>query len=451
MNLQNFYGVLQQLATNLAAVYFSSSTTGANLTLSNSNQTVTNSSGSSQAVSSILNNALTSGSGKVYFEFKVVNYASASDTPYIGLLANNSSSYYSASIGGFGSYIKLALNGSGPAIIGTSSGYTVNMVNYSHTIATGDIIGMAVDITNGNVWMHCNGTWFSTSGGVGVPNTTTRPSFSGLSGTLYPAVTPYGNTSSIQVMGSGSQWSYQPPTGFIGLDGTQYNGSQTVYFDSANSCGLFNLSNNQRTAIWPNATNTNWFVTFLKNTITSGSYYVEFVVAGTQTVQSGEEIDIGLCDTRAFSYAGSGSYEIGSDPPFGNTASIYCNGGVGLLDNTTTGTVVRYVAGVGSTTWAPGNVIMMAVNISTGYIWFGYQGTWMTTIGGPNGIGVGNPSAGTYPSVTYSIPSLGSVPLYIGMSLSCNGSGNPIGATVQGSSSQWTYTRPTGFLGLDGS
>lgn len=79
---------------------------------------------------------------------------------------------------------------------------------------------------------------------------------------------------------------------------------------------------------------------------------------------------------------------------------------------------------------ATGDVFGVALNRSTGQAWFAHNNTW---------IGSGNPSTGSNPCVT-GIPSTDMVFLAAAI---YSGAGNAL--AIQGKSSQFTYSPPSGF------
>lgn len=79
------------------------------------------------------------------------------------------------------------------------------------TYTTGDVIGIAIDFGAGQLWLSKNGAWIS-----GDPSTGTSPSFTGVIGTLFPAVSVRNNTTLGQWTGrfSAAQQTYAAPSGF---------------------------------------------------------------------------------------------------------------------------------------------------------------------------------------------------------------------------------------------
>jgi len=80
--------------------------------------------------------------------------------------------------------------------------------------ATGDTLVMcAVDLDNGHVWFGKGGVW------EGDPGAGTGAAFTNLSGTLYPAVTPYiADGSTLTGHFTTDDQTYSPPTGFAAWD-----------------------------------------------------------------------------------------------------------------------------------------------------------------------------------------------------------------------------------------
>lgn len=166
----------------------------ATIVLSNSNMTaVVSANPSSESVRGTVGKS----SGKSYFEL----YAnSITKNEYLGI-AN--SSY---PIGGY--YLGQDANGWGC----TASGTKVNNSTFASTgvtFASGDVIGIALDMGAGKVWWSKNNVWFS-----GDPATGTSPLFTGLSGTIFPAVSEYASTAEITLRTTAAQQTYMPPSGF---------------------------------------------------------------------------------------------------------------------------------------------------------------------------------------------------------------------------------------------
>jgi hypothetical protein len=98
---------------------------------------------------------------------------------------------------------------------------------YGTAASSGDTIMVALDLDNSKIYWGRNGTWFNS----GDPATGTNAAYTNVSGTLFPWVQQYNQTSSINF--GQRAFAYSPPTGFKALntanqpapsiaDGSQY-------------------------------------------------------------------------------------------------------------------------------------------------------------------------------------------------------------------------------------
>lgn len=145
------------------------------ITLSNGNLRVANNNSSFNSGICRSTKALT---GKVYFEavFAVIfNPALA----VIGAGVATSSASLSASLG--------YSTADGWAMWGNTPGARSNGVTaVTLSTATGDVIGFAVDVPNGTMWIRKNGVWIQ-----GDPVAAASPIWTGIAGTLYAAACPW--------------------------------------------------------------------------------------------------------------------------------------------------------------------------------------------------------------------------------------------------------------------
>lgn len=109
---------------------------------------------------------------------------------------------------------------SGVVQYGTNQGITSG-TNWSGAsqLAANDVLMIAVDMTNGSMWVGKNGTWFNSSGTAN-PATNTDPRWTGLGGTTW---FPYFNGYNFSGVTSNTNFgqrpfSYTPPTGFVALN-----------------------------------------------------------------------------------------------------------------------------------------------------------------------------------------------------------------------------------------
>lgn len=140
--------------------------------------------------------ALGRSSGKYYFEIAVTT---GSADVMLGVSKNTipSNNFCGQTADSYGYY--------------ASSGVKYNNNSSSamgSTYTTGDVIGVAVDLTTGAIWFSKNGVWQS-----GDPSAGTGAAFTGLSGTYYPCAS---NHTADVVVGrfTAASMSYAPPTGF---------------------------------------------------------------------------------------------------------------------------------------------------------------------------------------------------------------------------------------------
>lgn len=166
-----------------------------NITLSNGNLTATMTGTNTWSSVRGLNSH---SSGKYYFEVLVTT--TAGDT-MIGVSTSSmpTSTYPGGDANGWGYY---ALNGqkyhSGT---GTTFGSSYNSTN---------VVGIAVDISAGNLWFSLGGVWQAS----GNPSAGTNPAFTGVTGSLFPTLGEYDNGNVATGRFSVSSFQYTPPTGF---------------------------------------------------------------------------------------------------------------------------------------------------------------------------------------------------------------------------------------------
>ena len=83
---------------------------------------------------------------------------------------------------------------------------------YGTAASSGDIIMVALDLDNSKIYWGRNGTWFNS----GNPATGTNAAYTDVSGTLFPWVQQYNQTSSINF--GQRPFAYTPPSGFVALN-----------------------------------------------------------------------------------------------------------------------------------------------------------------------------------------------------------------------------------------
>lgn len=81
--------------------------------------------------------------------------------------------------------------------------------SYGDSWAAADVIGCALDMDSGKVWWRKNGTWQAS----GDPASGTGAAYTGLSGTIYAAVSAFGGNEFTANFGA-SAFSHSAPSGF---------------------------------------------------------------------------------------------------------------------------------------------------------------------------------------------------------------------------------------------
>jgi hypothetical protein len=153
----------------------------------------------------------------------------------------------------------------------------------------------------------------------------------------------------------------------------------------------------------------------------SGLYYVEFYPEGTPICS--QPISAGVVE---LSETGLESVQMNAN----NSLNIYANG---------TTYVSRRLNGSNSSLFTIGNstsanVLQFAVNLNTGYMWFGRDNTWYNSTGGTNG----NPATGANPTYNWPIDKP-----WAPYARSSPGSGGEISANW--GQQPFRYTPPSGF------
>ena len=83
--------------------------------------------------------------------------------------------------------------------------------------SSGDVMQIAVDVTNTKMWLGKNNVWYNSSGGTtGNPSTGADPTFTTSMVGLFPISEAYANA--VHVNFGQQPWTYTPPTGFLALN-----------------------------------------------------------------------------------------------------------------------------------------------------------------------------------------------------------------------------------------
>lgn len=172
------------------AAQWNSADKNASITLSNSDRDATG--GSLVSVRGLLGRS----SGKYYFELTILTSVG---WHWFGLGSSGAN---------LASYTGNSASSAGVA----SSGNAVNTWTKDQAgtfaVAANDVMGFAVDATNGKAWVAKNNTWQLS----GDPAAGTSQWISGLSGLVYPMASPASGTTRIST--KTSELTYTPPSGF---------------------------------------------------------------------------------------------------------------------------------------------------------------------------------------------------------------------------------------------
>lgn len=145
-------------------------------------------------------------SGKWYWEYTIDSTA-GTDYYFVGVSATDedphlSSNMYPGKVGGYG-YV---------GVSGDKYHLGVNAA-YGTTFTVGDVIGVMLDMDNGKIYFSKNGVIQNS----GDPVAGTGFAYSGLTGTLYPAVGLHTAGEGVTANFGASAFTYTPPTGFVGV------------------------------------------------------------------------------------------------------------------------------------------------------------------------------------------------------------------------------------------
>ena len=109
--------------------------------------------------------------------------------------------------------------------------HNASSTGYGTAPAATNIIQVAIDIGAGKLWFGMNGTWFGSP--AGNPGAGTNESYSSVTGTLFPMVSPY-LTGTVTANFGASAFAYSVPSGFSGLDAAtaSFTSESTASFSS---------------------------------------------------------------------------------------------------------------------------------------------------------------------------------------------------------------------------
>ena len=140
--------------------------------------------------------------GKHYFEIEIITAADNFNIIGVGTLAELNSTY----VGGTANDCGYGYRGTDGNKVTKEFGFQA----YGDGFTTGDIVGVALDLDNGEIYFAKNNTWQNSSN----PVTRTNPAYTSISGTFYAMCSPYTNTNKGRIFTQIGEFNYTPPTGF---------------------------------------------------------------------------------------------------------------------------------------------------------------------------------------------------------------------------------------------
>jgi hypothetical protein len=177
-----------------------SSNKSASITLTNSDTVATYDGGASYYPT--VKGTIGKASGKWYWE---VEYDVKTTEIFVGILLTGASNQ---------SYIGSGADGYGYWSTNGRKMHSAASAVYGDSFAAGDIIQIALDLDNGNLFFGKNGTWQAS----GDPAAGTNPAYTGISGTWYPAVSMWAAGESVIANFGLSEFAYTVPSGFISFE-----------------------------------------------------------------------------------------------------------------------------------------------------------------------------------------------------------------------------------------
>ena len=250
-------------------------------------------------------------SGKWYFEMTAGT--TSTRYPVVGVQVDQTP--FNSSAGFPGAY---TTNGFGYGADGNSFTNNGPQVAFGSSFTSGDVIGVAVDVDAGKVWMSKNGTWQAS----GNPSAGTSPAYTITAGTpLYGCVGSV-NSAGTHSMNFGQRpFSYTPPTGFKALntfnlpDPTIKKPNQymdaTTYTGNGSTNVITNAGGFQPDLVWTKGR--------------SVGYYHQLYdsVRGVNRALYSNVTDAEFLDTNALMSFDSGGWTMGAEAGCNNNGTTY--------------------------------------------------------------------------------------------------------------------------------
>lgn len=270
---------------------------------------------------------------------------------------------------------------------GISSGaihHNNNAISTTLMINDGDRINVAIDIDSGDLWIGVNGVYVND----GDPSEKISPTFTGVQGNIYPAVSSRINTY-WEVRGRFVRESTNlPPSSYINIDGTSginittrpeitwnvntATGGELVFDENTiadNDNGNTLTDNDLRVRFDGSAQ----AYTFSTRSHISGKRYAEFQI-------------INIDDTTESTFIGIGTL------PYNRDDILSTEPEKSILYFGSSGITTRLISNYGTDNNNPspyivGDIVQLAIDFDSGSVWFGVNGIWDN----------GDPNIGTSP------------------------------------------------------
>lgn len=201
------------------AVTWNASDTHADITLSSGDLVATRGAAADNWRSSRCNTGRSS--GKWYFEVKINDLGGLNTYIVIGIA--KSTMALTTQVGGAGSDSWGWQTSAQKYFNGTNAAF-------GSAAVANDVIQVAVDLNTGKIWWGKNNTWF----GSGDPANGANEAYSGISGTVYPAISLYHSGAAVLGEFLDADQTYDPPSGFTAWS--------PIYEEDVNSTGAITMT-----------------------------------------------------------------------------------------------------------------------------------------------------------------------------------------------------------------
>jgi len=216
--------------------------------------------------------------------------------------------------------------------------------SYGATYTTGDVIGIALDMNAGTLTFYKN-------------NVSQGTAFTGLTGTLFPAISQYGSTTATVPFNFGQKpFAYTPPTGFSALNtynlptpaianGALYNAA-TLYTGTGSSQSPVNSQSNGGNNALGKTFEPD--LTWIKSRSAATDHKWTDTVRGVTKALVSDSTSAETTDTNGLTAFSSNGFTVGTDTNYNNSGATYVawqwNAGSGTSGSNTNGSITSTVS-----------------------------------------------------------------------------------------------------------